>query len=145
MYYKSILWGATVSIIVVLLMEDFAITSSALLVWALALFVLQICQAPPTLLNKLWLILSRLIAFQIIVRYFFEFTKYRQLYDLLESLPFFQFLVKYQRLLGLSVDYPSTLYLYAITKFQLTIALDLVMVFLAFLAMEYLSILIRGR
>jgi len=144
-YYKSILWGATLTIIVVLLMEDFAVTSSGLLLWTLALFVLQVCQASPTLLNKLWLVLSRLIAFQIIVRYFFEFTKYKQLNDLLESLPFFQFLVRYERLLGLSVDYPSTLYLHTVTKFQLTIAVDLVMVFLAFLSMEYLSLLIRGR
>lgn len=119
-------------------------TSSVLLLWVLVLFVLQACQAPPRLLNKLWLVLSRLVAFQILVRYFFEFTKYKLLNELIANLPVFKFLVSYQRFLGLSVDYPSTLYLHTVTKFQLTIVLDLVMVFLAFLAMEYLSVLIRG-
>jgi hypothetical protein len=79
------------------------------------------------------------------VRYFFEFTKYKQIFKLLSSFSAFQFLVKYQKLLGLSVDYPSTLYLHTVTKFQLTIALDLVMVFLAFLAMEYLYIVVRSH
>lgn len=144
-YYKSILWISTIVIITILLFEDFAVSSAFLLTWVLVIFILQINESSPALLSHLWLLLSRFIAIQIVMRYFFEFTKFDKVYKLVEMIPTFQFLLKYQKLLGLSIDYPSTVYLYTITKFQLTITLDIVMIFLAFLAIEYLTILIKYR
>lgn len=145
-YYKLLPWVSYLIIISLLLLLEFSVSSLVLLAWVLLTLGYHILSTNRLRsyrrLYQLWLNYARLTSLQIVLRYVFEFAKF-DLLSFIRNLPFFQFLLQYEQLLGLAIRDPDEVYLKTVTKFQLMVSLDLLAIFVAFLVTEYYTLLVK--
>ena len=142
-YYKCLVPVTYVITLVLILMETFSVTSAAVLIWTLLIFICEHSGVTKSILHRMWKAMSVMLAVMIVIRYFFEFTKFPTVYKIFSKIPMFEFLYEYQLLLGLSVDNSAQNYFHAISKFQLMIALDFVQLLLTYLVIDYYAVIIK--